>query len=477
MRTIILKKLTLAKSTLAKSTLAKTTTIRMNTMRQIFNFKRCFVALLLAFMTSSAYATDNISMFLGEIKIIEVGAIDRVAVGKGELLSTTMLDNGQLLLLAEKDGETTVHIWYTDGSESDIKIQVLVSDQDRLVYELQTLLADLPSVEVKVVGQKIFLTGHLNCIAGQENCEEANTIQTVQGVYKDVINLTRVNAQTPPTILPSSKMVNMSVKITEFNTNKLTELGINWADAINGPSAGFAASTTNDSGLGIGIDPTLAPSFAGTFTSVVRAPIGTFGIASEIISRINLLVSTGDAIILAEPRLSARSGGKAEFLAGGEIPVVTQGGLGSTNVEFKEFGIILKINPIVDDENNILASVNTEVSAVDFSNAVGGVPAFITRKTTTDVSMKDDETLVLSGLVDRSLSESVDKFPLLGDIPVLGALFRSTRWNNDLTELVIFVTPKVFDAKSQFNQEKVQRREDLIEHFKGKVNRDEVILD
>jgi pilus assembly protein CpaC len=174
--------------------------------------------------------------------------------------------------------------------------------------------------------------------------------------------------------------------------------------------------------------------------------------------------------------LSARSGGKAEFLAGGEIPVVTSS-ISGTDVEYKEFGIILNISPIVDDENNILATINTEVSAVDLSNAVGGVPAFITRKTTTDVSMDDGETLILSGLVDRSVGESIEKFPLLGDIPILGALFRSTDWNNDLSELVIFVTPTVFDAKSQFNQERVQRRDDLIEHFKEKVDRDEVILD
>ena len=91
--------------------------------------------------------------------------------------------------------------------------------------------------------------------------------------------------------------------------------------------------------------------------------------------------------------------------------------------------------------------------------------------------MKDGETLILSGLVDRSVGESIEKFPVLGDIPVLGALFRSTDWNNELTELVIFVTPTVFDAKSQFNQERIQRRDDLIEHFKEKVDRDEVILD
>jgi len=457
------------------NSLIKTVNTRMENKVQIFNIKKFFLVFFLTIMTTAAFATDQISMFLGEIKIIEVGAIDRVAVGKGELLSTTMLDNGQLLLLAEKDGETTVHIWYSDGSESDIKVQILVSDQDRLVHELQTLLADMPGVEVRVVGQKIFLTGYLNCIAGQEDCEESKTIQTVQGVYKDVINLTRVRAVAQPVIIPSSKMVSMSVKITEFNTNKLSKLGINWADAISGPFAGFGHNVVGNSVFGATsiIDGT---NLSADLPLNINPVLGTFGLATGIASAINLLISTGDAILLAEPRLSARSGGKAEFLAGGEIPVVTSS-ISGTDVEYKEFGIILNISPIVDDENNILATIETEVSAVDLSNAVGDVPAFITRKTTTDVSMKDGETLILSGLIDRSLGESIDKFPLLGDIPILGALFRSTDWNNDLTELVIFVTPTVFDAKSQFNQERIQRREDLIEHFKEKVDRDEVILD
>ena len=458
-----------------KMDLTKMTDIRMDNRVQIFNIKNFFLAFLLILMATSAFATDNISMFLGEIKIIEVGAIDRVAVGKGDLLSTTMLDNGQLLLLAEKNGETTVHIWYSDGSESDIKVQILVSDQDRLVHELQTLLADLPGVEVKVVGQKIFLTGYLNCIAGQEDCEESKTIKTVQGVYKDVINLTRVRAQAAPIIMPSSKMVSMSVKITEFNTNKLSKLGINWSDVISGPFAGFGHNVVGNSVFGATsiIDGT---NLAAELPLNINPVLGTFGLATGIASAINLLISTGDAILLAEPRLSARSGGKAEFLAGGEIPVVTSS-ISGTDVEYKEFGIILNISPIVDDENNIMATINTEVSAVDFSNAVGDVPAFITRKTTTDVFMKDGETLVLSGLIDRSLGESIDKFPILGDIPILGALFRSTDWNNDLTELVIFVTPTVFDAKSQFNQERIQRRDDLIQLFKEKVDRDDVIID
>jgi len=124
-----------------------------------------------------------------------------------------------------------------------------------------------------------------------------------------------------------------------------------------------------------------------------------------------------------------------------------------------------------------MAKVATEISAVDRSNAVGDVPAFITRRTSTDVFMHDQETLVMSGLIDRDINESVEKIPLLGDIPILGALFRSTDWNNNKTELVIFVTPTVYDAKSEFNQSKVRRRQEMFDDFKKKIDKEDLILD
>ena len=443
--------------------------------------KKIITAIYLLFLTFTATASDQISMFIGEIKILEVGAIDRVAVGKGDLLSTTILENGQLLVLAEKAGETTVHIWYSDGAESDVKIQVLEADSNRVVLELRTLLADLRNVEVKEIGQKLFLTGTLNCFAGQETCQDSEIIKTILAAYPNVINLTRVQQETLPNILPSNKMVSMDVKITEFNTSKLTSLGVDWSNAINGPSAAVVFDPARNDTFRTGAPASVAPSFLATLPTGFGSPVGYFGIATEILSSINLLVQTGDAIILAEPKLSARSGGKADFLAGGEIPVVTSGGLGTTNVEFKQFGIILGISPVVDDENNIFATVATEVSAVDDSIAVstgsGSVPGFLTRKTSTEVSMHDKETLVMSGLVNRDTGKSIDKFPILGDLPVLGALFKSTDWRNKLTELVIFVTPTVYDAKSQYNQDRINRRQQLIDTYKKNVDRDDLIID
>lgn len=431
--------------------------------------KNIFIALLLIFISSIANAADELSLFIGEIKILEVGAIDRIAVGQGDLLSTSILDNGQLLILAEKNGETIVHIWYSDGAESDIKIQILTVDTHRIITELEALLADLPRVEVKEVGQKIFLTGTLNCIAGQEECAEENVVTTVLAAYGGVINLTRATYLQPPSILPANKMVSMDVKITEFNTSTLSELGINWDSIIVGPSAALAH-------VFVGSDVLVPLLFSAdspnpTGDSTFASASGTVGIGTDISSVINLFVNNGDALILAEPRLSARSGGSAEFLAGGEVPVVTSS-LAGTNVEYKEFGILLKINPVVDDENSIMASISTEVSAIDASISTDEAPGFLTRKTTTEVNMADGDTLILSGLVSRDIGESVDKFPILGDLPIIGALFRSTDWRNRLSELVIFVTPTVYDAKSEYNQKNVQHRRDLIDRFSENVELD-----
>ena len=438
--------------------------------------KKIIITWFLVLSAFNTFATDQLSMFVGEIKILDVGAIDRIAVGKGDVLSTSMLDNGQLLILAEATGETTIHIWYTDGAESDLKVQILENDTNRVVTELRALLSDLGGVTIKQVGQKIFLTGTLNCYAGQETCAETEAVNTILTAYPDVINLTRTQQQRLPNILPSNKMVSMDVKITEFNTNKLSTLGIDWSDVIAGPFAGYAHNWIGNDSFSGSTQAGLTPGITGNIGTNVSSALGTFGLATEITSIINLLVTSGDAIILAQPKLSSRSGGNADFVAGGEIPVVTSGGLGTTNVEYKPFGILLNISPVVDDENNIFATVSTEVSAVDQSIAQDP-PGFITRKTSTEVSMHDGETLVMSGLISRDINETVDKFPILGDIPILGALFRSTDWQNRLTELVIFVTPTVFDAKSQFNRDRVNRHGELIDTFKKNVDRGDLILD
>ena len=207
----------------------------------------------------------------------------------------------------------------------------------------------------------------------------------------------------------------------------------------------------------------------GSLLTNARNGFGFFGIATQITSRIDFAVDSGDALILAQPRLAARSGGWADFLAGGEIPipVVTQN---TTDVEFKPFGITLEIEPTVDDNNNIIALVNTEISTADFANAVMGVPSFLTRRTTADIRMRSGETLVISGLVDYAASKAITKIWGLGDVPILGALFRSKGFRDQTTELVIFVTPTVIDASSESNRAALDRQKAILREFNDAVH-------
>ena len=425
-------------------------------------------ALFILMTAASLQATavdDVVTVYNGEVRILQMDAeVDRVAVGNGELLSTSLLDNGQLLLLAEGEGETNVHIWYSNGKELDFKVQIAPKDSNRIVHELRVLLADLKGVQVRQVGERIFITGTITEA-------EKPVLDTVAAEYDNVMNLTRMSSP-PPVVLPRDKMVYMDVRITEFSTNKLEDLGIDWSNPIAGPSAGVLANGVQNSLFNVGLTGATSPSFAGNVTSSLAGPVGFFGIATEITSRLNFLVNTGDAVILAQPKLSARSGGEAEFLAGGEVPIPTTGSLGSSNVEFKEFGISLNISPVVDHLNNIVAKVSTEVSAVDQSNAVQGIPGFLTRKTSTDVSMRDGQTLVMSGLVSQELGKDVNKLSFLGDIPILGALFRSNSWRNRETELVIFVTPTVYDTESDINRKAVERSQQLKDKYNGRVKRE-----
>jgi pilus assembly protein CpaC len=160
-------------------------------------------------------------------------------------------------------------------------------------------------------------------------------------------------------------------------------------------------------------------------------------------AKLNLLEQNGKASILAEPQLSTRSGYKASFLAGGEFPysVATVSGV---TVQFKPYGIKLDIEPRVGTNGIIRAVIDSEVSSLDTS-------------VTTEFNVRAGETIVLSGLLQRTMSTDVDKLPVLGDIPVLGALFRSKRFQNKETELVVFVTPTVVDSRSKGLADRIER--------------------
>jgi pilus assembly protein CpaC len=211
-----------------------------------------------------------------------------------------------------------------------------------------------------------------------------------------------------------------------------------------GPSAGIISGTLGGSNFRPGSIPAGLPTTIPIAGYPGVQPI--VGLTTIINSTLNLAVNSGDAFVLATPELSTRSGGKAEFLAGGQVPIVSPAsGTTPATVSFKDYGIKLTIEPRADESNNVSTSLNTEISSIDNSVAVAGNPGFLTRKTSSEFNVQAGQTIVISGLVNSDLSKDVSKLAGLGDIPVLGALFRSTNFRSGRTDLVILVTPMIID--------------------------------
>jgi len=476
---------------------------------------KILLACLLSIVTAYSFAYERIELYLGEIKVLKIDAIDRIAIGNPKIVSNSISNDGQLILIAEAEGSSEVHIWFTDGSESEIMIHV-TSQSNNLINrkkEVEKLLSDIDTIDVNIIGEKIVLTGivpegHEDAIGTvMENFEEVmnninfpinnmqkvktyvedmltdigglkarivgdkivlsgeiesgyeNAIETVQAAFPEVMNLTRTGSLNLDS--PDNKMVLMNIKITEFNKNYLQNLGIAWDTTVAGPSAGFAISAADNSTFRAAELPNTSFN-ANLLPGSGRDLLGYFGIASEITSRINFAVNSGNALILAEPRLAARSGGQATFLAGGEFPIQSSN-INGTTVEFKQFGIQLEVEPTVDTNNNVRANVSTELSSIDNSVAVNGIPGLLSRKTTADVILGSGETLVMSGLLDQQASKDITGVKFLMDIPILGELFKSKTFRDRRSELVIFVTPQVFDADSNINKEALEYAKQGVE--------------
>ena len=390
------------------------------------------------------------SMYVGESVVWDVGDVERIVLGDGDVVSTRLLSNGELVIVADAEGNTNIHLWGKSGWRAEATVHVLAGKTNRTTTELGALLRNVSGVSVNSVAGRAVVEG--NIFASDEDI-----LEKVLALYPDAINLTKVSNAF------SEKMVYLNLQLVEFSTNDLENLGIDWGTSMAGPTAAlYRAWNTNSS-----YRPANPSDFTGDLENVANDATGSlsyFGIATQINSRINYLVNTGRAFQLASPRLSARSGGEAEFLAGGQVPVVTSN-INGTTISYKDFGISLQIAPVADDDGNITARVATEVSSLDQANAVGGVPGFKTRATSTDVTMKDGETLVISGLMNSEMNLSEDQVKWLGDIPILGNFFKNKFDQGGKTELVIFITPSVIDSKHDINLQEAARRDGMIQRM------------
>lgn len=244
--------------------------------------------------------------------------------------------------------------------------------------------------------------------------------------------------------------VQTDIRVVEVNRKELNTLGVHYAKLFNSGQDAIGLAPDGGGFSRPGGIPGSAEGLGSEGFNLFR-----FGASS--LSVINALESGGFAYTLAEPSLVSLSGQNATFLSGGEFPVPISGDDGDVEIEYKEFGVSLSLTPTVVDENQIVLKVAPEVSDLDFTSGVssGGVsvPGLRVRRTETMVSMAPGESFIISGLVSRSTFNNSDRLPGLGNIPVLGALFRSDRISNEERELIMVVTPRLVSAQKELSEE------------------------
>lgn len=382
----------------------------------------------------------EIEMFVGESRVFPAPGVARMAVGNGQIMSAAALDNKEIIIFANGVGTSSLFIWNEDGRYQRIKITIVPGDTGRIAREVAEFLSSIPNAKVSIVGDKVIVDG--------DNLSDAelSKIEKLEKRYPQIVNFSNQ--------IGWEKMVFMDVKVVEFPKSELRELGLRWT-AAGGATLGSIWSPIRY-GSAPGLSPNI-PAGGNGFPILNTDPngnsqtpsalniLGAFNLG--ISGQLNLLEQNGKASILAEPQLSARSGSKASFLAGGEIPYSISNVNGVT-VQFKPYGIKLDIVPKVDKNGVIRATIESEVSSIDTSVTAASGPALLIRRTNTEFNVRAGETMVLSGLLQRNVSNDIDKVPVLGDLPILGALFRSKRFQNRETELVVFVTPSVVNSQS-----------------------------
>jgi len=267
-----------------------------------------------------------------------------------------------------------------------------------------------------------------------EGKKEGSTALNVSGKggYNAVV---MVNVREPKSV---EKMIEIDVQMLEIIEGSGLNFGVDWPTLLGGKNSLVDGGGAPASPLQFGEqNPPLQA--IGVFQ---RGPMNIF---------VDFLVNASYAKLLAKPKLLTENGEKAAFLSGGEIPIATMSSTGETKIEWKSYGVALSIKPVITKSGNIRASLKAEVSNLDYGNAVklsagGGVmPAVKTRWAETTITVPEDDTIIIAGLIQNEDAKVTTGVPVLSDIPLLGELFRNTHTEKRTTELVIFVTPRIIN--------------------------------
>ncbi|MET0241244.1 MAG: type II and III secretion system protein family protein [Sphingobium sp.] len=382
-------------------------------------------------------ADPALTLSVGQSRVIDLSTpMSDVVIANPEVVDVHVRSRQQLYLIAKAPGRSDVTVTGADG-RALYRSAVTVGNNLTSIDQMLGLAMPDAKIVVSTLNGMTLLTG---TVAQPQDAAEAERLVTAFVGDKMTV-VSRLRTATPLT-------VNLQVRIAEVNKTLTKSIGLNLisSDSTGGFNFGVVQGTPGN----------LA---AGTFTNPSEGTT-SFGMAGkllglDLLGTLDLAENQGLAATLASPNLTALSGETASFLAGGEIPIPLSTGLGQVSVEYKQYGVSLAFTPVVLADGRISMRVRPEVSQLDQSSAVrlNGyvVPGISTRRAETTVELGSGQSFMIGGLLSASNSNILDKAPLLGDLPVLGNLFKSSRFRRQETELVIIVTPylvKPVDART-----------------------------
>lgn len=449
--------------------------------------------------TVFAQARQHLSLQSGHSTILNVSGLSRVAVGDSKIAGAVPIGTSQVIVNGKTPGRTSVYIWSADG-ERDYELTVTPQELDDVSAVLRSTIT-VPGVSVVDFGRAIVVRGsvsdnsqlaYVQDMIGRFDAmaklqgytivnavtvsqpfgsltSELNGIPGVAGVRLDadgkgnVIVSGRVHDQTQaqmvisraqglagPYLSADGKVINrlavettsqidIKVYVLEIDRTGLSQLGVRLQSGTPDPN--------NPRNIIIG-DP-IFPVFEGPQSGGLGKAfnVGAFFRTTMLTPTIDAILRTGHARMLSAPDLVTLPGNKANFLVGGQIPYAYSTGLGQVSVVFKDYGVQLTVTPTILGNGAVESKIQPEISDLDYQNAVSIagslVPALRTSKMDTDVVTRDGEGIVMGGMLKHLDQKDLDKLPVLGDLPILGPLFRSTRYQTSQTDVVFVLVPQV----------------------------------
>lgn len=390
--------------------------------------------LLAAAMLSfgSACAAEPVEVSLNESKYMAASGITRLAVGNPAIADVQLLSSGDFLLVGKKAGTTSLIVWSDGGRRTEYTVYVAGNDRG-MASAIQDAIG-YPKVHVQMMKDRVMLRGKV------ENQYEHDIALKIAGLYtggddSSVIDLLEMEH-------PSQ--IRLEAQIIEINSDYTKNLGIQYWSQTPGSNSNSGSSSDNpNNNITVG---TAGLFYGGEDFSSTRKHGGWLGShVANVNVTLQALINEGKARILSRPSITTMSGKTANILIGGRIPIPVSDGNGNVSIDWHEYGVKLKIEPVVDSEDKITSKVHAEVSTLDYSHGVKidsfSVPGIATREAESEVNVRSGMTMAIGGLINSEDAKIVSKIPLLGDLPIIGRFFRHTSNTRDKREVIILITP------------------------------------